>query len=297
MPLTIIIDEKAGPCGGVKRVIRLTEESIAAGLATASLGKVIHNEVEIERLKKLGMREVDHSQIDREAGSAEPRRLVIRAHGEPEAVLDRAVELGLDVVDGTCPVVTRSQKYARKYYDDGYQVVIIGKPKHAEVIGIQGHCNNEVIVVHDEDDIALLDPDRPTYVIAQTTISDEMWSSLLEAIQLRVRHLTYRNTICAFVADREEELRGFAASCDALIFVGGRNSSNTRVMYDVCHAVNPRSYWVEKADEVESAWLDGVGTVGVSGSASTPQWLIEKVGEELAARYSQPRTAATPPAG
>jgi 4-hydroxy-3-methylbut-2-enyl diphosphate reductase len=109
---------------------------------------------------------------------------------------------------------------------------------------------------------------------------------LLAVIQTRVRDVTSRNTICAFVANREDALRDFAASCDAVIFVGGRNSSNTRVMVDVCLTVNPRTYWIETAAEMESAWLDGIETVGISGSASTPQWLIEKTGEELARRFA-----------
>ncbi|MBI3873093.1 MAG: 4-hydroxy-3-methylbut-2-enyl diphosphate reductase [candidate division Zixibacteria bacterium] len=293
MPLKIIIDDKAGPCGGVKRVIRLTEQNLAAGYKTVSLGAVIHNEVEISRLRDLGMAEVDHSVLDKGGNGGEPQRVVIRAHGEAPEVFERAKERGLNVVDGTCPVVTRSQRYAQKYHEQGYQVVVVGKPKHAEVIGILGYCDNEAKVVHEEADVAELEPDRPTYVLAQTTISDEMWNSMLAAIQDRVSDVTSRNTICAFVADRENELRTFARSCDAIIFVGGKNSSNTHVMYDVCQSVNPRSYWIETAKEVEASWLDGIESVGISGSASTPQWLLEVVGEALARRFTERVAAAT----
>ncbi|MEW5700731.1 MAG: 4-hydroxy-3-methylbut-2-enyl diphosphate reductase [Candidatus Zixiibacteriota bacterium] len=283
--MKIIIDDKAGPCGGVKRVIRLTEQHLAAGVKTASLGAVIHNDVEIARLKDLGMSEVDHSVFDRNGDTGQPQRLVIRAHGEPPSVFERARRQNVEIVDGTCPVVTRSQRFAQKYHEDGYQVVVVGKPNHAEMIGILGYCNNEAKVVHDEADVEQLDPDRPTYVLAQTTISDEMWNTMLAAIQKRVKDVTWRNTICAFVADRESELRAFAASCDAIILVGGRNSSNTRVLFEVCQGVNPRSYWIETAAEVDAAWLEGIETLGISGSASTPQWLLEKTAEALAQRY------------
>ena len=283
--MKIIVDDKAGPCGGVKRVIRLTEENLACGKSTASLGAVIHNDAEIARLKKLGMAEVDHSVFDRLHGDERPERVVIRAHGEPPAVFERARRQKIEIIDGTCPVVTRSQKLAQKYHESGYQVVVVGKPKHAEVIGILGYCGNEATVVHDEADIATLDPDRPTFVLAQTTISDDMWNTMLAAILKRVKDVTYRNTICAFVANREAELRRFAAACDAIILVGGRNSSNTHVMFEVCRSVNPRSYWIETAAEVDPAWLQGVETIGISGSASTPQWLLEKTAEELARRY------------
>jgi 4-hydroxy-3-methylbut-2-enyl diphosphate reductase len=280
----IIIDENAGPCGGVKRVIHLAEKNLAAGFQTSSLGAVIHNNAEIDRLSALGLETVDDFEFTRTEGGGGKKKMLIRAHGEAPAVLERARQLGIDIVDGTCPVVTRSQKYARKYHEEGYQVVVIGKPKHAEVIGILGHCDNQAKVVHDEADVEQLDPDRPAYVLAQTTISDEMWNSLLAAIRRRVHDVTSRNTICGFVSDRETELRSFAAECDVMLFVGGFNSSNTKVMYDVCREVNARAYWIETADQIESSWFDSAETVGISGSASTPQWLLERIGGELARR-------------
>ncbi len=281
----IIIDENSGPCGGVKRVIRLAEKNLADGFETASLGPVVHNNVEIERLRALGLEPVDHSEFERIESGANPRKIVVRAHGETPEVFARAETLGIDVVDGTCPVVVRSQKFARKYYEQGYQVVVIGKPHHAEVIGILGHCDNQAKVVHDENDIDQLDPDRPTYVLAQTTISDEMWTTMLEAIRKRVKDVTDRNTICAFVSNREEELKEFADECDIILFVGGRNSSNTKVMYEVCRAVNPRSFWIEKSDEIDLTWFDNAESVGISASASTPMWLLEQIGTDLAKRF------------
>jgi len=280
----IIIDENSGPCGGVKRVIRLAEENLADGFETASLGPVVHNNVEIERLRNLGLEPVDHTEFERIEAGGPPRKIVVRAHGEAPEVFARAAQLAIDVVDGTCPVVVRSQKFARKYHEQGYQVVVIGKPHHAEVIGILGHCDNQAKIVHDEDDIAQLDPDRPTYVLAQTTISDEMWTSMLTAIRKRVKNVTDRNTICAFVSNREEELKEFAAECDVILFVGGHNSSNTKVMYEVCRTINPRSYWIETIGEVDTAWFDNAESVGISGSASTPQWLLEQIGRDLASR-------------
>ena len=148
----IIIDEDAGPCGGVERVIRLSEKNITEGFKTASLGPVVHNSNEINRLSSLGLEAVDYSEFDRVEQGGEKRRVGIRAHGEAPEVFERADRLGLEVIDGTCPVVIRSQKFARKYFERGYQVVVVGKPHHAEVIGIVGHCNNEAMVVHDEAD-------------------------------------------------------------------------------------------------------------------------------------------------
>lgn len=291
-PRRIIIDENSGPCGGVKRVIRLAERDLGQGINAASLGPVVHNNEEIERLSAMGLEAVDYSEFDRVESGGEKRRVVIRAHGEAPEIFERAEKLGVEVVDGTCPVVIRSQRFANKYHRMGYQVVVVGKPKHAEVIGIVGHCDNQAKVVHDESDIAQLDPDRPTYVLAQTTISEEMWTSMLDLIRKHVKNVTYRNTICAFVSDREEELKIFADDCDVVLFVGGKNSSNTKVMYEVCRDVNPRSYWIETAEDIDLEWLNHAESVGISGSASTPQWLLEKVGEDLAGRLTGEKSPA-----
>ena len=173
MRLKVVIDDNAGPCGGVKRVIRLAEDSLRDGNETVSLGDVIHNKDEIERLEELGLSSGDHSLIKKNADTGESRQILIRAHGEPPETFERAKEEGTSLIDGTCPVVTRSQDAARKAWEAGMQVVIVGKPKHAEVIGIIGHCGGEAIVVNQPEDIDQVDPSSRIYVLAQTTISTE----------------------------------------------------------------------------------------------------------------------------
>ncbi len=285
--MRIVIDEKAGPCGGVKRVIKLAERSLAAGDNVASRGEIIHNNVEIARLEKLGL------QTNKETytGSADntAQKLLIRAHGAGPEVFERANQSGVEVIDGTCPVVTRSQKTAKKYHDQGYQVVVVGKPKHAEVIAILGHCDNQAKVVHNLDDIDQLDPQRPTFVLAQTTINETYFFKMLAAIKKHVKTVEQRNTICAFVSNREDQLRKFAAECDVVLMVGGKNSSNTRVMFGVCQSVNPRSYWIETAEDIEPQWMIDSDVVGISGSASTPDWLLKKI----AAILRKEHTSAT----
>ncbi len=281
----IVIDEKAGPCGGVKRVIKLAEQKLAAGEKIASRGEVIHNSVEISRLEKLGLKTAAEDSIKHIDDSGQPHKLLIRAHGATPAVFDEADRQGVEVIDGTCPVVTRSQKLARKYHEQGYQVVVVGKPKHPEVIAIVGHCDNQARVVHQETDIARLDTDRPTFVLAQTTIDENYFNTMLAAIARHVHIVEQRNTICAFVSNRKDQLRAFAAGCDVVLLVGGKNSSNTRVMFDDCRAVNPRSYWIETAADIELGWLEDDDTVGISGSASTPGWLLEQIAVELRRRF------------
>jgi 4-hydroxy-3-methylbut-2-enyl diphosphate reductase len=283
MRLKVTIDENAGPCGGVKRVIRLAENSLAEGTQTVSLGDVIHNTDEILRLEKLGLKTSDHSVIN-EAAEGRGQRVLIRAHGEPPETYDRAQAEGVELIDGTCPVVTRSQKAAREHWQAGDQVVIVGKPKHAEVIGIVGHCGGEAIVVSEPQDVDRLDATRSTYVLAQTTISAQQYQAVLEEMDRRRISYETNNTICRFVTDRNDDLPAFAGQHDVILFVGGHHSSNTKVMHQVCLRVNPRSYHIDSVAEIQPEWFAGAASVGVSGSASTPEWLIAEVAEYVAGR-------------
>jgi 4-hydroxy-3-methylbut-2-en-1-yl diphosphate reductase len=284
MRLKVTIDENAGPCGGVKRVIRLAEDSLQQGVRTTSLGDIIHNEDEIRRLQSLGLESSDHRVIDETVQSEDPRRVLIRAHGEPPQTFERARSRGVELIDGTCPVVTRSQNAARQHWAAGEQIVIVGKPMHAEVIGIVGHCGGEAIVVSEPADVERLDASRKSYVLAQTTISLEQYESVLREMERRGISYETNNTICRFVTDRNDDLPAFARQHDVILFVGGHHSSNTKVMHKVCEAVNPRSYHIDSVDEIKASWFEGAQSVGVSGSASTPEWLIADVARYVSER-------------
>ncbi len=284
MRLKVTIDENAGPCGGVKRVIRLAENSLAEGVSTTSLGDVIHNQDEIDRLGNLGLQSGDHSMIDRAANSNGQERVLIRAHGEPPDTFAKAREQEVELIDGTCPVVTRSQIAARRAWEAGMQVVIVGKPNHAEVIGIVGHCGGEAVVVSTPEDVGKLDGSKRSYVLAQTTISQGQYQGILDELTRLEIPFETNNTICRFVTDRNDDLPDFARQHDVILFVGGHHSSNTRVMHRVCKNVNPRSYHVAAVKEIDAEWFAGATTVGVSGSASTPEWLIADVAKYVADR-------------
>ena len=284
MRLKVTIDENAGPCGGVKRVIRLAEDSLGEGVRTTSLGDVIHNEDEIRRLKSMGLESAQHEIIDQVAQSEAPQRVLIRAHGEPPETFERAKAQGVELIDGTCPVVTRSQIAARRHWEAGEQIVIVGKPLHAEVIGIIGHCGGEALVVSEPADVDRLDPGRRTYVLAQTTISQAQYEAVLSELDRRRIPYETNNTICRFVTDRNDDLPQFARSHDVILFVGGHHSSNTKVMHQVCLSVNPRSYHIDSVEEIKASWFTGAATVGVSGSASTPEWLIADIARYVSER-------------
>ena len=221
--MKVMIDPRAGFCGGVKRVVKIAERELAASeTPLLSLGDVIHNEREIRRLEELGLRSTDNTILKNKSDS--PCRLLIRAHGEPSDVFECASACRLEVIDGTCPVVTRSQDIARAHHLSGEQVVIIGKPYHPETKGIIGHCSGDAVVVFERDDVQKLQPERKTFVLAQTTISADWFDERVGWVKEHCRDVMVENTLCRFVVGRDKDLRHFASQVDVLIFVGGTRS-------------------------------------------------------------------------
>jgi 4-hydroxy-3-methylbut-2-enyl diphosphate reductase len=274
----VFIDPRAGFCGGVRRVVKMAEQHMQqTGQPLESLGDVIHNEVEIGRLKELGLSGTGYEVLD-EAGTS-TRKLLIRAHGEPPETYRKAEQMGIELIDGTCPVVTRSQDIARAHYLAGEQVVIVGKPHHPETIGIRGHCDGQAVVVYEKGDIGRLDPHKKTFVLAQTTVAREWFQERIDWIKERCRgvEVQVENTLCRFVVGRDRDLKKFAREVNVVVMVGGAKSSNTKALFEVCRKVNPRSYLVVTEADLDLRSLRSEDTVGVTGSASTPLWLLERV--------------------
>jgi len=279
----VLIDPRAGFCGGVRRVVKMAEQYMAdTGEPLVSLGDVIHNEVEIGRLRGLGLSGISHDILDGDRNGT--KKLLIRAHGEPPDTYRKAERLGIEIIDGTCPVVTRSQEIARAHYLAGEQVVIVGKPYHPETIGIRGHCDDQAIVVYERADAEKLDPHKKTFVLAQTTVAREWFQQRIEWIRARcsAASVQVENTLCRFVVGRDRDLEKFAREVDVVIMVGGTQSSNTRVLYEVCLKANPRSHLVVTEADVDASWLRESDIVGVTGSASTPHWLLQRVRDHIA---------------
>lgn len=277
--VSIEIDDRSGFCFGVVNAITRAEQSLADG-EVFSLGDIVHNRLEVQRLESLGLHTVGHDDLPRLSG----RRLLIRAHGEPPATYARAAELGIEVIDATCPVVANLQRIVadayRRMQEVNGQVVILGKKGHAEVVGLAGHADGKAIIVETPDDLEAVDYTRPIYFLSQTTQSLELFGQLAQMIRERAAQpdqVTVRDTICRQVAGREAHLREFAARFDVIVFVCGRKSSNGKVLYGVCREANPRSYQVEGADELCAEWLAGARSVGICGATSTPRWLMEQV--------------------
>lgn len=282
MNLNIEIDKGSGFCFGVTRAIGLAEEKLAAGDKLYCLGDIVHNGRECERLAKLGMLTTNHDGLR----SLRGEKILLRAHGEPPETYRIASKNSLHIVDATCPVVLRLQKRIYQEYISGgdKQIVIFGKRGHAEVMGLVGQTEGHAIVIENIDDAAGLDFSRPIRLYSQTTRPLDDFRKIVDFIKSHIEreeNFEWHDTICRQVANRLPEVRDFASQHDVVLFVCGRKSSNGHVLYEACKNVNPRSYCIEQAADIDYSWLDGAASVGISGATSTPKWLMEECVEAI----------------
>ncbi len=282
--MRIEIDDKSGFCFGVVRAITEAEKALAEGGTVYSLGDIVHNRIEVQRLERLGLRTVTHDEMPRLAGC----RLFIRAHGEPPTTYARARELGIDLIDATCPVVARLQTRVVRAHElmrpIGGQVVILGKRGHAEVVGLTGQVDAPTIVIEGPQDLDAIDFARPVYFLSQTTQSIALFERLCDEMRRRAAdpaQVRIEDTICRQVANREEHLEAFARRFDVVIFVCGRKSSNGKVLFEVCRRANAATYNIEEAAELEPQWFAGAASVGICGATSTPKWLMQQVADAV----------------
>lgn len=283
------IDQNSGFCFGVVRAISRAESALEAlGGEVYSLGDIVHNRMEVQRLESLGLRTVNHEDMESLSG----RDLFIRAHGEPPTTFRRAEELGIRVIDATCPVVAQLQHKVVAAYEKmrnvGGQVVILGKRGHAEVVGLTGQVDDQVIVIEREEDLRLINFSTPVFFLSQTTQSIGLFWHLAERMKELIEDesmLTVNDTICRRVSNREKALREFAERFDVVIFVCGKKSSNGKVLFDVCRGANSRSYNIEEESELQAEWFEGCQSVGICGATSTPAWLMSRVAEAIERKF------------
>ncbi len=278
--MEILIDEHAGYCFGVVKAIGAAEEVLKNDGRLYCLGDIVHNSAEVERLKNLGLEVIDHDMLE----SLQGKKVLIRAHGEPPETYRRAKALSIELVDATCPIVLALQQRIKKGYDEmrpvGGQIVIFGKPGHAEVVGLTGQTDGTAIIVSSPDDIGAIDFQRPIRLYSQTTKSREEYQRLRDNIASRLPEgadFVAYDTVCNRVANRARDLEGFARSVDVLLFVAGSNSSNGHYLYEYCRKVQPRTYLIADPSQLQKQWFDGAHRVGISGATSTPRWLMEDV--------------------
>ena len=275
--LQIEIDNGSGFCFGVTTAIRKAEEELASGKPLYCLGDIVHNSMEVERLHEKGLITINHGQLS----ELHDAKVMLRAHGEPPETYETARRNNIEIIDATCPVVLALQRRIKLQYDacPEAQIVIFGKPGHAEVLGLVGQTHQRAIVIEKFEDVTRLDFERDIYLYSQTTKGLDEFQDIIKYIKEHISATaTFKSfdTICRQVANRIPNIAAFAVRHDLILFVSGRKSSNGKVLFGECLRVNPNSHLIESAEEIEKHWLKDVSTVGICGATSTPKWLMEE---------------------
>jgi len=275
--MKVLRASEMGFCFGVRRAVETMEEAVRDKGAMVSLGSVVHNPQVVENLRREGL------EVIKDLSQAGAQPVAITAHGVGPNVIHGLEEIGVEIIDTTCPIVTRSQQWAKKLTEEGYGVVVFGDPEHKEVRGVLGWATAKVIVVRREEDMGSLPPDFPSRigVLSQTTETEARFSSfvkkLLESNMDRISELRVVNTLCHATTSQQSATIHLAGEVDLMIVVGGRESANTRHLADVSRECGVETYHIETAAEIEPAWLRGRDAVGVTAGASTPDFAIDEV--------------------
>jgi 4-hydroxy-3-methylbut-2-enyl diphosphate reductase len=285
--MEVTIDVNSGFCFGVVFAIQMAEDELKNSGNLYCLGDIVHNNMEVERLEKKGLKIIDHEQFK----TLRDTKVLIRAHGEPPETYRTAIENNIELIDASCPVVLKLQNRIRNGVENlgEGQIVVYGKEGHAEVNGLVGQTNGKAIIVDTIEDLGKLDYYKPIQFFSQTTQPTEGFKLMRDEIQRRINEsgnsneifLESNDTLCRQVSNREPQLREFAANHDIIVFVSGKKSSNGKVLFDVCHEVNAQSYFVSTWEEVDASWFDNDSKVGICGATSTPMWLMEDIAEKL----------------
>lgn len=275
--IQVEIDNGSGFCFGVTTAIKKAEEELAEGKPMYCLGDIVHNGMEVERLTAMGLITINHEQLK----DLYDVKVLLRAHGEPPETYELARRNNIEIIDATCPVVLQLQKRIKKQFlnNPDAQIVIFGKNGHAEVLGLVGQTKSEAIVIEHFDEVIRLDFSKDIYLYSQTTKSLDEFHRIIEYIQAHIQEgavFKSFDTICRQVANRMPNIARFAAQHDVILFVSGRKSSNGKVLYNECKKINPNSYHIEGAKEIDMNWFKDVQTVGICGATSTPKWLMEE---------------------
>lgn len=278
--MRIEIDKKSGFCFGVINAIRAAENELNTAESLYSLGDIVHNGKEVERLEKLGLKSISKE----EYFTLKNCKVLIRAHGEPPETYSYAEQNNIELIDATCPVVITLQEKVKKSYDSTVhqqgQIVIFGKKGHAEIEGLNGQTNHNAIIIESIAEIDKIDTTRPVSLYSQTTKRIEDFYQVAGLLKSKMQPdvaVEIKDTICRQVSNRVPNLKNFSKNYDLILFVAGKKSSNGQYLFTICREENPNSYIISGTDEIDKNWFTGVESVGICGATSTPNWLMEEV--------------------
>jgi 4-hydroxy-3-methylbut-2-enyl diphosphate reductase len=277
LQLNVAIDQNSGFCFGVVYAIEMAEDILEEDGYLFCLGDIVHNDEEVRRLERKGLRIIDHEILTQ----LRNEKVLIRAHGEPPSTYRTAAENNLQLIDASCPVVLKLQNRIKNSYDKNEKIYIYGKHGHAEVEGLLGQTNQEAVVFQSLDELNLSEIPRNMTLYSQTTKSTDKFYEIKTILEQSGIAVNANDTICRQVSNRDKELRDFARQFDKIMFVSGTKSSNGKVLYQVCKNQNPNTHFISQKEEINTSWFSPRDSVGICGATSTPMWLMEEVRDAL----------------
>ncbi len=293
--MEIEIDKNSGYCFGVEFAIEMAEDEMKESGHLYCLGDIVHNSMEVERLEAKGLKVISREDLT----NIHDAKVLIRAHGEPPETYKLALQNNIELIDASCPVVLKLQNRVKNSYDQmeskNGQIVIYGKPGHAEVIGLTGQTKENAIIVMEDEDLEQIDFTRSITLYSQTTKSTKGFYRIKAMIEERIRQTNgelevvdfkANDSICRQVSNREPSMEKFSTKHDVILFVSGKKSSNGKALYGVCKKNNERSYFIENEKEIDLSWIKPTDSIGICGATSTPMWLMEQVKNYVEASFS-----------
>ena len=272
--MKIKIATNAGFCFGVKRAMTMAWHELEKNEDSIySLGPLIHNNQAVQKYEEKGLKTIDSiDDVDYNSN------MIIRSHGVGEEIYNKAKKNNINIMDATCPFVKKIHDIAHRYYKDGYKIIIIGDAKHPEVIGINGWCNNESIIIKTLDDLENTDLDKSEKycIVAQTTINVDLYNKIVNELSKKAKNIVLHNTICSATKVRQESAKELSKEVEAMVVIGGKHSSNTQKLVQICEQ-NAPTFAIETKDDLDIKNLKKYDYIGITAGASTPNWIIEDV--------------------
>ena len=275
--LDVTIDTKSGFCFGVEFAIEIAEEILMQEGELYCLGDIVHNDMEVKRLEDMGLKIIDHKELE----NMKDVKVLIRAHGEPPSTYDLAIKNNITLMDASCPVVLKLQNRIKKSHDKEEKIYIYGKHGHPEVKGLMGQTGKDAVVFQDIKELDLNKLPKSLTLYTQTTKSKEKFYEIVSKLTKTGVDVNVNDTLCRQVSNRDNQLQDFSSNFDKIVFVSGTKSSNGNALFNVCKQNNSNSYFVSSSEEIDKAWFRRDESVGVCGATSTPMWLMEEVKEKI----------------
>ena len=275
--LDVTIDTKSGFCFGVEFAIEIAEEVLKEEGELYCLGDIVHNDMEVKRLEEMGLKIIDHEELE----NMKDVKVLIRAHGEPPSTYDLAIKNNITLMDASCPVVLKLQNRIKKSHDKDEKIYIYGKHGHPEVKGLMGQTGKDAVVFQDIKELDLDKLPESLTLYTQTTKSKEKFYEIVSKLTKTGVNVNVNDTLCRQVSNRDNQLQDFSNNFDKIVFVSGTKSSNGNALFNVCKQNNSNSYFVSSSDEIDKGWFNKDERVGICGATSTPMWLMEEVKERI----------------